>query len=390
MDINFSPEDEAFRLEVRQWMEEHVPLEVRDAASSRTTVARKFREPFYKAMLAKGWMCPKWPKEYGGPGFTLSRQVIFVEEMGRIGAPNMDLGVIMAAPVIMEFGTVEQKERYLPKMLSADEMWAQGFSEPDAGSDLSNIKTTAAIDGDHFVINGQKTWTSNGHESDWMFMLARTDPNADKKHAGISFILLDMKTPGIAIHPIHQITDKSNFTEVFFTDVRVPRANLLGKLHGGWEIAMRLLTHERVGVYGGDLIRRIWESLMEYARNEIVNGRTLIENPVVRARMAELGMEVEAVCALGYRNITRLLRGEPPGPESSVIKVFASETYQRVCDLSLEIQGPKAQVWCDDQFGDLDSNLPRMTVYSRSFTISGGSSEIQRNIIAERVLGMPR
>ncbi len=390
MDLKYSPEDEKFRASARQWLEENVPPEIRDSASSRTTVPRKYRVQFYKGLRKKGWMCPKWPKEYGGPGFTLTQQVIILEEMGRVGSPNMDLGVIMAAPMIMEFGTPEQKRRYLPPMLEAEEMWCQGFSEPNAGSDLAALATNAVIEGGHFVLNGQKIWTSNGHESDWMFLLVRTNAQAKKKQDGISFLLMDMKTPGITIRPIHQITDSSNFSEVFFNNVRVPVGNLLGKLNQGWEIAKRLLTHERVGVYSGDLIRRALESLLEYARTEKNGGAPLIEDPTIRRRLAQASMEIDAVGGLGYRNITRVLKGEPPGPESSVIKVFASETYQRVCDFGAELQGPKAQVWGDPQFGAFDYNAAKMAVYSRSFTISGGSSEIQRNIIAEVVLGMPR
>lgn len=384
MHLRFSPEDEAFRLEVREWMEANVPQEVRDYASSRTTIPRKYRVKFYKALHEKGWMCPKWPKEYGGPGFTLSQQVIFMEEVGRSGGPNMDLGVIMAAPMIMQFGTPEQKERYLPKMLAGKEMWAQGFSEPNAGSDLASLAATAVEDGDHYVINGQKIWTSNGHETDWMFLLARTSQGG-KKHEGISFLLMDMKSEGIKIHPIHQITDSSNFSEVFFNNVRVPKENLLGTPGQGWDIAKKLLTHERVGVYSGDLIRRSLQGCMDYAR-----GQKLMEGRTTRRKLAQVSMEIDAVCALGYRNVTRMLRGEPPGPESSVIKVFASETFQRVSDLGMDLLGPSGQVWADEAFGHFEAHHPRSMIYSRSFTISGGTSEIQRNIIAEAVLGMPR
>ncbi len=390
MDLHYSPEDEAFRAEVREWLEHNVPSEVRNSASSRTTVARKYRVAFYRGLREKGWMCPKWPKEYGGPGFTLSQQVIFMEELGRAGAPNMDLGMIMAAPMIMEFGTPEQKERYLPKMLNAEEMWCQGFSEPNAGSDLAALATTAVLDGDHYILNGQKIWTSNGQESDWMFLLVRSDATSKKKQEGISFLLMDMKSPGITLHPIHQITDSSNFSEVFLQNVRVPVANRLGAPNQGWDIAKRLLTHERVGVYGGDLIRRALEGNMAYARREMKDGRPLIEDTDYRDKLARASMEIDAVCALGYRNTTRLLRGEPPGPESSVIKVFASETFQRVCDLGTDLMGPRGQLWGDPNFDPTDTTMPKMAIYSRSFTISGGTSEIQRNIIAEVVLGMPR
>lgn len=389
MDLKHSPEDEAFRLEARQWLEQNVPREIRDSAESRTTVPRRLRVPYYKGLRAKGWMCPKWPKQYGGPGLSLARQVILAEEMGRVGAPNMDLGVVMAAPMIMEFGTDEQKRRHLPPMLEAELMWCQGFSEPNAGSDLANLATTARVEGDEFILDGQKIWTSNGHESDWMFVLARTDPGA-KKQSGISFLLMDMKSPGITIHPIHQITDSSNFSEVFLQGVRVPRENLLGNLNDGWTVAKRLLTHERVGVFSGDLIRRSFERVMEYARRRQQPGGPRIADAALRREFARRSMEIDAACYLGYRNTTRLLKGEQPGPESSAIKVFASETFQRVCDLGQGLQGPAAAVWNDPSFGEFDGSFAKVAAYSRSFSIAGGTSEVQRNIIAEVVLGMPR
>jgi alkylation response protein AidB-like acyl-CoA dehydrogenase len=389
MDLNFSAEDEAFRLEVRETLERIVPHEVRNSPSSRNVIERKYREQVYRGLIEKGWMAPTWPKEYGGPGLSPSRQAILLEEMGKIGSPNFDFGVVMIAPLIMEYGTPEQKERFLPKILRAEEFWCQGYSEPNAGSDLASLATRAEIDGDDFVLNGRKIWTSTAYEADWMFILVRTDFGARTKQAGISFLLLDMKSPGISISRIQQITDESHFCEVSLENVRVPRNNLLGKLNEGWVLATKLLSYERTGFVSGDLVRQMLENLIRYAKGFKVDGGTAIEEPGLRRELARASMRIDAARYLGYRNLTRTLRGQPPGPEASVIKLLVSETQQRIGDISTEIQGPLGQLWRDPAF-PVDSQWPLVAVANRSATIAGGTSEIQRNIIAERVLGLPR
>lgn len=390
MDLNFSPEDEAFRAQVREHLERVVPAEVRNSASSRNVIARPIRERVYKSFIERGWMAPSWPKEYGGAGLTPNQQAILLEEMGKIGSPNFDFGVVMIGPLIMEFGTPEQKARFLPKIAAAQEFWCQGYSEPNAGSDLASLATRAELDGDEFVLNGRKIWTSTAYEADWMFILVRTDPSARRKQEGISFLLMDMRSTGISISPIRQITDESHFCEVSLTNVRVPTKNLLGRLNEGWVLATRLLSYERTGFVSGDLIRQSLESLIEYARSESNGGKQGIADSSLRRKLARASMEVDAARYLGYRNLTRSLRGQPPGPEASVIKVFVTETQQRIADLSAEIQGPKAQLWRDANFSAADSNWPLVAVASRSATLARGTSEIQRNIIAERALGMPR
>lgn len=389
MDLNFSAEDEKFRAEVRAHLEKIVPTEVRNTPSSRNVIERKYREPVYRGLIEKGWMAPTWPKQYGGPGLTPSQQAILLEEMGRIGSPNFDFGVVMIGPLIMEYGTPEQKERFLPKILRAEEYWCQGYSEPNAGSDLASLALRAEIDSDDFVLNGRKIWTSTAYEADWMFILVRTDPTARKRQEGISFLLVDMKSPGITISRIQQITDESHFCEVALENVRVPRKNLLGKINEGWTLATRLLSYERTGFVSGDLVRQMLENLIGYAKRSDIGGRPAIEDTKLRRRLAQSSMEIDAARYLGYRNLTRTLRGQPPGPEASVIKIHVSETQQRIGDLSAEIQGPLAQLWRDPNY-PVDSQWPLIAISNRSSTIAGGTSEIQRNIIAERVLGMPR
>lgn len=390
MDVMYTPEEEAFRAEVRAWMTEHVTADIRDCGESNITMPRAIRVPFYKAMHAKGWACPRWPKQYGGPGFTPPQQVIFFEEMGCAGAPSLDLGVIMASPMIMMFGTKEQKERFLPPMLTGDEIWCQGFSEPGAGSDLAAVAMKAELDGDEFVLNGRKLWSTNGLDADWMFALVRTDPAA-KKQNGISFLLVDMKTPGITVTPIHQITDASNFCEFQFDNARVPAKNLLGKLNDGWTIAKALLLHERTGVFSSEFMRRTLDEMINYARTEKdETGRPLLEDSGIRRQLAQAGIECDAVGALGQRASSALMRGKMPGNEASVNKLYTSESFQRMIYLGLKLQGQKAQVWNDDTFGRFDAATPKAAAYSLAMTIAGGTSEIQRNIIAELVLGMPR
>lgn len=389
MDLNYSPEDEQFRIEAREYLESIVPDEVRRTIGSRNTMARRIREAFYAAMMKKGWMAPGWPKQWGGAEMPLVRQVILREEMGRVGSPNFDFGIVMIGPLLMEFGTPEQQQRFLPKIARAEEFWCQGYSEPGAGSDLAALSTRAVIDGDDFVLNGRKIWTSTAHEADWMFLLVRTDAGVRKRQEGISFLLLDLKSPGIEILRIHQISDESHFCEVVLNDVRVPRKNLLGPLNGGWTLGKRLLSYERTGFVSGDLVRQTLESLIESSRLEQGGGEK-IRNGTLRTKFARASMELDAARYLGYRSLTRTLRGEPPGPEASIVKVFVSENQQRISDLSHDVQGPKAQLWRDPNFSEADRTWPLIAVASRSVTLAGGTSEVQRNIIAEGILGLPR
>lgn len=390
MDLKYSPEEEEFRLMVRQWITENLPEEFRSRADTGAVGSRSTRTGWYKRLAAKGWLCQAWPKEYGGPGWTLAQQVIFQEEASSQGAPGPDMGVYMVGPMLIEYGTPEQKKRYLPPITSAEEIWCQGYSEPNAGSDLANLALRADRDGDHYVLNGQKIWTSGANEADWIFVLVRTDTAAGKKQTGISFLLAPMTTPGIRIQPIKQITGESHFYETFFTDVRVPVANRVGNENEGWTIAKRLLAHERVGLGSAKTFRKTLGRLIELAKTTRVNGHMAIEDHEVRQKIAELSMELDALSAIDYRGLTQLLQGQMPGPESSITKLFGSELFQRMNDLALEIQGPGAQLWEDPNLRAIEQGWPKTAVGSRAWSIFSGTSEIQRNIISERVLAMPK
>lgn len=389
MDLNFTKEEEDFRGITREWIGENLPRVYRDSDTN-AQPTREDRVEWYQRLAQKGWLCQSWPEEDGGPGWSLAQQFIFNEESGLAGAPTKDMGVSMIGPLIIEFGTPEQKERYLPKIVAAEELWCQGYSEPNAGSDLANLALRAVRDGDDYVLNGQKIWTSGADESDMIFVLVRTDTHAKKKQAGITFMVASLNTPGIEIRPIRQITDESHFFETFFTDARVPAANVIGEENQGWTLAKRLLAHERSASGRADRFRKSLEALTELARTTRLNGEFAMENSGIRQRISALHMELEALKALGYRSLTQLLQGKMPGPESSIVKLYGSELFQRITDLALEIQGPDSQLWNTGDLSGAEINWPKTAAWSRAYTIFGGTSEIQRNIIAERVLGLPR
>lgn len=386
MDLNFTREEEAFRDEVRAFIDENLPEIFRTGQGRQT---REHRETWYKRLAAKGWLCASWPKEYGGTGWSLAKQYIFKSEASIAGAPPNDMGVTMIGPTLIEFGTDAQKKRYLPKIVAAEELWCQGYSEPNAGSDLAGLQLRAVQDGDHYVVNGQKIWTSYANESDMIFFLARTDATA-KKQEGISFFVTSMRSPGIEIRPIRQITDEAHFFETFFTDVRVPVENRIGPENGGWTIGKRLLAHERVATGAAESYQKSLDKLTAMARRTRWNGGYAIDDPAVRQRLAQLHIELDALRALGYRTLTSLLRGEMPGPESSIHKLYGSELFQRMTDLGMDILGPAGQLWSEPSMEEAEWGWPKLAAGSRAYTIFSGTSEIQRNIISERVLGMPR
>lgn len=388
MDLTFTQEEEAFRQEAREWISANLPDEFK---TSKTRATRTERDIWYKRLAEKGWLCASWPKDAGGPGWSLAKQFIFKSEAAAQGAPPGDMGLSMVGPMMIEYASEEQKQRFLPKIAQAEEMWCQGYSEPNAGSDLASLQLRAVRDGDDFVLNGQKIWTSYAAESDWIFILARTDLSAKKQQEGISFLVSPIDAPGIEIRPIQQITGESEFFETFFTDVRVPVANLIGQENGGWTLGKRLLAHERVSTGGGAGYRQSLEKLTRLANKTKTNGHYAIDDNAIRQRIAELHIELDALDALGYRGLTQLLHGDMPGPESSVMKVYGTELFQKITDLALEIQGPLSQVWWDDEnLRDETEGWTKTAAWSRAFTIFSGTSEIQRNIISERVLGLPR
>jgi alkylation response protein AidB-like acyl-CoA dehydrogenase len=394
MDFRDSPEEAAFRKEIREWLESNIPTDWDRSQLSlippedRVDMLRDWQRRLHEG----GWAGISWPKEYGGRGATLIEQAIFNQEVARQKAPppiNV-IGLGMAGPTIINHGSHEQKNRYLEKILSAEEIWCQGFSEPGAGSDLAGLRSTAILDGDSWIINGQKVWTSLAHVSQWCIFLARTDTTAPK-HKGITYFLVDMSSPGIEVRPLRQITGSADFNEMFFTDVRVPRESILGEVNDGWRIAMTTLLHER-GTLGFALsvgARVALDELIGLARETKRNGKPAIEDPTIRQRLASLHVEVESLRLNNYRALTGFMKSGMPGPEGSLSKLIWSESMQRLGDLAVEILGPAGMLerW--------EAN-PRVNTWqfihlrSRGHTIEAGTSEILRNIVAERVLGLPK
>jgi alkylation response protein AidB-like acyl-CoA dehydrogenase len=395
MDFQYTPEQDAFRKEVRGWLEANLPpdLQVEDAQDERVAPDRETfekRVAWQTKMHAAGWVGVSWPREYGGRGATLMEQIIFDEESFRARAPILPgySGVNMAGPTIIEWGTETQKRHFLPRILAAQDIWCQGYSEPGAGSDLAGLSTRAEDKGDHFLVNGQKVWTSGAQFADWIYLLVRTDPAAPK-HRGISYLLVDMKTPGITVRPLVLMTGHQHFNEVFFVDVKVPKENILGKQNAGWAVAMTTLMYERKSGGGRGHAEQI-ARLGALARQVRVNDRLAWDDPLVRQRFAELYVEATCVRYTRLRNITRQLRGEPPGPEGSILKLFGSELGVRIADFAGELLGPYALL---NQPTPMIPDGPRWynrVLAARQYTIAGGTSEIQRNIIGERVLGLPK
>ncbi|MGQ4807477.1 putative acyl-CoA dehydrogenase FadE17 [Candidatus Entotheonellaceae bacterium PAL068K] len=389
MDIRFSPDDEQYRQKLRTWLEANRP---QDPSSLDQDVAFAYRRKWQRELYDGGWVGIHWPKEYGGQGATLIQQAIYAQEMAQAQAPQPanGLGIGIVGPTLMAHGTEAQKKRYIPKILNADEIWCQGFSEPNSGSDLASLRTHAVLDGDEYVVNGQKIWTSLGQYADWCILLVRTDPDAPK-HRGITYLLVDMHTPGITVRPLTQITGHAEFNETFFDNVRVPRDNVIGEINDGWRIAMTTLTYERgISSLATQVrIKQQLDAMIDYARTTRINGKTLSQEPVLRQSLAEAHMRVEIMLLNLYRGITSRLRGQPPGPEASLDKLYWSELDKWMQELGMTMQGPYSQLMPDSKHaipGDWQYNFLR----SRAGTIYSGTSEIQKNIIGERVLGLPK
>ncbi len=386
MDFRDTPEEASFRSELRSWLEENLPDGWRELSPSRTRwnadVSREWSKKLYEA----GYVGLTWPKEYGGRAAPYTHQAVFLEEMVRAEAPE-HIGVIglgMAGPTIISHGTDDQKNRHLAKILSGEEVWCQGFSEPGSGSDLASLRTKAVRDNGHFVVNGQKVWSSFAHIADWCILLVRTDPDA-KKHQGITYLLVDMHSDGVDVRPLNQMSGEPEFNEIFFSDVRVPIENVLGEVNAGWGVAMTTLLHER-GTLGFALTSRL-----EVAMNKVVTlaRETGAErDPLVRDRIARHWIELQGLKFTNYRALTTLVKTGVPGPEGSIAKLFWSESNQRLTKLALEIMGPRSQL--DGDEGIWDGYWQYQQLRSRGNTIEAGTSEVLRNIIAERVLGLPR
>ncbi|GIW46038.1 MAG: acyl-CoA dehydrogenase [Candidatus Binatia bacterium] len=389
MDFNESPQERAFRHELRTWLQANHPGPEPEDLDAWVAYGRGWQRRLHEA----GWCGLAWPKEYGGRGATLVEQMIFEEEMARARAPMLInlAGLTMAGPILIAHGTEAQRRRYLPPILSADEIWCQGFSEPQAGSDLAALRTQAIRDGDQFVIRGQKVWTSFARYADWCMLLARTDTTVPK-HKGITFFLVDMHSPGVTVRPLKQMNGDEDFNEVFFDDVRVPAENMVGGLNQGWPIAVSTLLYERtILTFARQLqSRTALSDTLRLAQRWRVNNRTAREDPITRQRLAQAWIESEAMKYTSYRYLTRLLRGGKPGPESSLEKLFWSEMYQRLLDTAVGMLGPYGALSKGEPRAPLHGRLQHLLLYSRGRTIAAGTSEIQRNTLAERVLGLPR
>src|SRR5689334_7431716 len=330
-----SSDEAAFRAEVRTWLEANLPAALR-GRTNRPPPAELM--PWYRAISRKGWIAPHWPKQYGGMGATLNQQIIMTEELARIGAPQLPAqGLNHIGPTLIEFGTDAQKAKHLPPIIAGTVIWAQGYSEPGAGSDLASLTTRATLEGDHFVVQGQKIWTTWAHHSDWMFALVRTDPQAQPRQAGISFLLLDLHSPGIRIRPIKTIAGDDEFSEVFFDDVIVPAENLVGKLHDGWRIANALLGHERLATSNPQFALMALERIKTMAR-----ASGIMAAPTFQERLAAASINVTALSALFSHAVELANHKQSPGPESSVIKIFASELLQALNELMIEAAGGHA------------------------------------------------
>jgi hypothetical protein len=377
-----TPAEAEFRNEVRSWLEANLPVSLRNRTTRPPPVELM---PWYKTLSRKGWIAPHWPKQYGGMGATLNKQVIMTEELARIGAPHLPVqGLNHIGPILMEFGSEAHKTTHLPPILDGSVIWAQGYSEPGAGSDLASLTTRATLCDDHFVVKGSKIWTTWGHHSDWMFALVRTDPDAQPRHAGISFLLIDLHSPGIHTRPIMTIAGDDEFSAMFFDDVVVPAENLVGKLNDGWRIANALLGHERLGTSNPQFALQALDRIKLMAR-----ATGIIADPAFQDRLAAASINVTALSAM-FSHAVELTNNERSlGPESSVIKIFGSELLQSLNELLIEAAGGHAAMEqpVATDFGAVDVAVPFL--FSRRVTIYGGSSEIQRNVLARRVLNLP-
>ncbi len=382
MDLEFSPQDQAFRTEVRSWMRANVPPKAGPEIGLPSHL--ETQSAWERKLGKKGWLAYNWPTEFGGPGWSATQRYIFDTERAAAGAPpSSPFGLSMLGPVLMAYGTPEQQAKYLPKIAGGEEFWCQGYSEPGSGSDLASLKTQAVLDGDHYVVNGQKIWTTQAHWASNMFCLCRTNNDVPKQQ-GISFLLINMESPGLEIRPIMTIDGHHHLNEIFFTDVRVPVENLVGKEGEGWTIAKFLLSHERTAIAG------IADSLyqMSQLRTAISADDSLNEDPLVRRRMAALEVDLMALEYTNLRTLDRAAKGKEPGPESSGLKVKGAEMQQAISEAQVEFGGLTSLAWQSEHEGGHDLFRQATTRYNflRASSIYGGTNEIQKNVLAKILL----
>ena len=399
MNADFTAEEKAFQQEVRDFLRNEFPADLKAKVDASVRLTKDDLVRWQKILYKKGWAAPTWPEEYGGTGWTHTQRYIFATEMGLYGAPEpVPFGMKMVAPVIMAYGSEEQKQRFLPDILASNVWWCQGYSEPNAGSDLASLKTTAVRDGDEYVVNGVKTWNTYGQYADWIFCLVRTD-NTAKKQEGISFLLIDMKTPGITLKPIVLLDGHAEVNEIFFDDVRVPVANRIGEENKGWTYAKVLLTHERTNIAGVPRSKRKLAALKDAAaKTDDGYGGNMLDVAAFRRKVAEVEIELQALEYAELRTLAALSVGKAPGPESSILKIVGTELSQRLDELHVEVAGYHGLPFVPEQFEDGFEDDPvgqallasaALTYFNnRKLSIFGGSNEIQRNIICKAVLGL--
>lgn len=392
MELSFTEKQTAFRDEVRAWIQKAMPEHLKKKMQIDAYFDQREVQEWHKILYAKGWAAPHWPKEYGGPGLDATERFILTEELEAAGAPLLSpFGLVMVGPLLIQFGTDAQRKRFLPKILDASELWCQGYSEPNAGSDLASLQCRAEDDGKgHFVVNGQKTWTTYAQYADWIFCLVRTDPAA-KKQMGISFLLIDMKTPGVTVKPMLTTGGTHAFCETFFDNVVVPKENVVGEINQGWTMAKSLLGHERTLIGAVGQSRRALRKVKQIARETFVGDARLIDDPGFRAKIARLEIKLRAHQMTNYRALASAQLGHAPGPESSILKIRGSEIVQQCFELAMEAMGHDALSWLNEPGvvpAAEDWVAPTFN-YIRAATIYGGSNEIQKNIIAKLLLGLP-
>ncbi|MBM7061743.1 acyl-CoA dehydrogenase family protein [Pseudomonas sp. UL073] len=396
MDIHYTPAELAFRDEVRAFLTAELPADIAAKVRLGKHLSKQDHQRWQQILSKRGWFAVGWPEELGGVEWGAVEKHIFDEECAAFGAPRtIPFGVNMVAPVIIKFGTPEQKAHYLPRILDGTDWWCQGYSEPGAGSDLASLKTRAVRDGDHYVVNGQKTWTTLGQYADWIFCLVRTDPEAQQQR-GISFLLIDMQTPGITVRPIITLDGDHEVNEVFFDNVRVPVENLVGRENEGWTCAKYLLTHERTGLAGIGGSKALLKHLKKVARAELCDGKPLIDDPLFRAQVAEVEMQLRAIEIATLRICAAAAHGGVPGTESSILKIKGTEIRQAITHLLRKVIGPYALPMLEEELdlqfagellhADYSASLSGDYFNMRKLSIFGGSNEIQKNIVSKMIL----
>jgi alkylation response protein AidB-like acyl-CoA dehydrogenase len=390
VEFKFTPEDDDFRQELRAFVRQELPSNWEGGGRWPEEWDWDFTQDMRQKLAQKGWLTMHWPQEYGGQDASPVRSAIYNEELAYLRAPGRDIfGVRMLGPTLMIHGSEEQKQTHLPAIARAEVQWCQGYSEPESGSDLASLSTRAVLDGDDYVINGSKIWTTLAHRADWIMCLARTDTEAPK-HRGISFILVDMKTPGIEVRPVVNMAGGHEFNQVIFDDVRVPRQNVVGEENRGWYVAVTLLDFERSGIDYSAIARRLLDETRQYAAENRRNGEPLIQTPWVRNLLAERYVECEVARLMAYNVAYLQGEGQVPNKEASISKVFGSETLQRSANSCLEILGMYGSLGRNEKWAPLKGRLQEHWMITFSHKIAAGTSEVQRNIIAGRGLGLPR